>query len=74
MLLSSMMRADAFTGRTDHVDEWFAGRQAPRWVVPRARVAPDPASAERLRTLTELHRRGVVTDAEFARLRAQASS
>ena len=71
-LLSTMMRVDAFTGRTDHVDAWLSGRQTQRWWVQPARVAPTTAAdpAERLRELTELHRRGVVTDAEFARLRA----
>lgn len=37
-------------------------------------AAPEPASvdpAEALRELTELHRRGVVTDAEFEALRAR---
>ena len=69
-LLSSMMRIDAFTGRTDHVDGWLSGRQTQRWALPPARAAAPADSAERLRELTDLHRRGVVTDAEFARLRA----
>ena len=65
------MRVDAFTGRTDHVDAWLSGRQTQRWVVQTPRV---PADADkRLGELTELHRRGVVTDAEFAQLRARVS-
>jgi hypothetical protein len=69
------MRTAAVTGRTDTVNAWFAGRQGGRWaeqlagsVLPK-RAPADPA--ETLRELTELHRRGVVTDAEFEGLRAR---
>jgi hypothetical protein len=89
VLLSSMMRAAAITGRTDVVDaRWFAGRQGGRWAnqtvaaafptLPGGR-APAPTGAGRppvdpavrLRQLTELHQRGVVSDAELAALRAR---
>jgi hypothetical protein len=68
------MRIDAFTGRTDTVQSWLAGRQTGRWLwqgsPTAARTAPaDPARA--LRELTELHQRGVVTDGEFERIRAR---
>ena len=73
VLLSSMMRAEAITGRTDYVDGWFAGRQFGRWVYQPAPAAatPPPAAdpAESLKTLIELHERGVISDAEFEALR-----
>jgi hypothetical protein len=76
VLLSQLFRTAAVTGRTDAVDAtWFAGRQGGRWAeqtvaaaMPRRHPA-DPAEA--LRELTELRRRGVLTDAEFERLRAR---
>jgi hypothetical protein len=81
VLLSSMMRLDAFTGRTDGVDAWLSGRQSGRWAVQTARVGstaararPEASPEDQLRELTELHRRGVVTDDEFERLRARLSA
>jgi Short C-terminal domain len=85
-LLSQMIRTVAITGRTDTVNAWFADRQGGRWAEQTIRAAfpqaapptgnpvaaPLPADpAERLRELTELHRQGVVTDAEFEALRAR---
>jgi hypothetical protein len=84
-LLSQMIRSVAITGSTDHVNAWFADQQGGRWaeqtvrqafpnVPSHARPAPRPAApdpAQRLRELEELHRRGVVSDAEFAQLRAR---
>jgi hypothetical protein len=84
VLLSQMIRTAAITGRTDNLATWFAGRQGGRWadqmvraavptatahgrMTPRQQGRADPA--ETLRELTELHERGVVTDAEFERLR-----
>ena len=86
VLLSQMIRNVAITGRTDNVNAWFAGRQGGRWaqqtvqaafptLPPHGRTAPpsgpsrDPAEA--LQELTELHRSGVLTDAELERLRAR---
>jgi hypothetical protein len=79
-LLSQLIRSVAITGSTDNVNAWFAGRQGGRWAEQTVRAAfpgmsssqpapSDPARA--LRDLTELHRRGDVTDAEFDGLRAQ---
>jgi hypothetical protein len=85
-LLSQMIRTVAITGRTDTVNAWFADRQGGRWAEQTIRAAfphaappagnpvaaPLPADpAQRLRELTELHRQGVVTDAEFEALRAR---
>jgi hypothetical protein len=73
-LLSGMMRASAITGDPDYVNGWFRGRQFGRWMLqpgPTRRRSPDPEAA--LRDLTELHERGIVTDEEFARLRARVS-
>jgi hypothetical protein len=78
-LLSQMIRRVAITGRTDDLNAWFATRQGGRWaeqtirdafprVGPHAR-APVVDPAEALRQLTELHEHGVITDAEFERLR-----
>lgn len=72
VLLSQLIRTAAITGRTDSVNAWFAGRQGGRWVEQTVRAAiPTAAPADRLRELTELHRRGVLTDAEFEGLRAR---
>ena len=69
-LLSGMMRVSAMTGDPDYVRGWFRGRQFGRWMMP-----PSPAgrTAATLEDLTELHRRGIVTDEEFERLRARVS-
>lgn len=72
VLLSQYIRRAAITGRTDNIDpSWFAGRQGGRWVEQTVRAAMPTAAqpAERLRELTELRERGVLTQAEFERLR-----
>jgi hypothetical protein len=48
-----------------------AAAQHPRRAAPAAPSQPPRDPAETLRDLTELHRRGVVTDDEFEDLRAQ---
>jgi len=83
VLLSGMMRASAFTGDPQYVDEWFAGRQQGRWVTQNARTgspvpppAPprtgrpaDPAAAAR--GLADLEQRGVITADEARHLRGR---
>jgi hypothetical protein len=85
VLLSSMMRTAAFTGRTDTVYSRIVGRQGARWAertvhgayptsTSRPHGAPLPPSADRaasMQRLTDLHERGVLTDAEFEGLRAE---
>jgi Short C-terminal domain len=73
VLLNQYIRRAAITGRTDTIDpSWFAGRQGGRWVEQTVRSAMPPADrAEKLRELTELHERGVLTQAEFDALRAR---
>ena len=72
VLLSQLIRHAAITGRTDSVGDWFAGRQGGRWVEQTVRAAmPTAVPAVRLEDLTELHRSGVLTDAEFESLRAR---
>ena len=79
MLLSRMMRTAAITGSTDALDSrrfdaFFGGRQGGRWArqtVAAAIPTAAPQATHALRELTELHQRGVVTDAEFERLRAE---
>jgi hypothetical protein len=75
VLLSQLIRTAAITGRTDNLGEWFAGRQGGRWAEQMVQSAVPSArgrdSAETLRELTELHQRGVFTDAEFEGLRAR---
>jgi hypothetical protein len=77
-LLSQMFRTAAITGRTDTVNAWFADRQGGRWAEQKVQAAfpnlppygpKPPDRAEALRQLTELHERGVITDAEYERLR-----
>jgi hypothetical protein len=91
MLLNSLIRTAAITGRTDafdprRMDAFFGGRQGGRWVQQTVAAAipaaapnaaqgsprePEPSPADTLRELTKLRQRGVVTDAEFSKLRAQ---
>jgi hypothetical protein len=74
VLLSQYIRRAAITGRTDTIDpSWFAGRQGGRWVqqTVRSAIPTGRKPAEALRELTELHRRGALTQAEFESLRAR---
>jgi Short C-terminal domain len=76
VLLSQLIRTAAITGRADRVNAtWFAGRQGGRWVEQTVREAMPGAApgspAETLRKLSELHERGVITDAELEKLRAR---
>jgi hypothetical protein len=74
-LLSQQIRRVAITGRTDSVNAWFANRQGGRWAEQTiAGAFPDLPRHDRgsqLRELEDLHRRGVVSDAELAALRAR---
>ena len=81
--MSSMFRTAAITGSPDNLYwERIVGRQGGRWAeqkvgaaIPRPAAqrtaAPPPDPAQSLATLTDLHQRGVVTDAEFERLRRE---
>ena len=85
VLLSSMMRTAAFTGRTDTMFTRIAGRQGAQWAertvsqvyptgTPRPYGAPSPQSHDpggSVQALTQLHERGLLTDTEFEDLRAQ---
>jgi hypothetical protein len=84
VLLSSLIRTAAITGRADSIDTprvnaLLGGRQGGRWArqtVAAALPKETPPGAEHSRAqtlaeLTKLHERGVVTDAEFEALRAQ---
>ena len=81
VLLSQYIRAAAITGRPDSLNaSWFAGRQGGRWAEQTVRAAMPtrgtgaaaPAeSAQTLQELTDLHRRGVLTDAELQELRGR---
>jgi hypothetical protein len=59
------MRTASITGSSAPINDWLAGRQAGRFVITPA--APDP----RLRSLQELHARGVIDDRELAILRGR---
>ena len=68
------MRAAAFTGSSRPVDAWFAGRQWGMWGSQWAMPAPQaraPADQQALASLQDLHARGVIDDAELARLQAR---
>jgi hypothetical protein len=67
------MRAAAFTGNDRPVDAWFAGRQWGMWGSQWAMPAPRRAAADpkALASLQDLRARGVIDDAELARLRAR---
>ena len=80
MLLSQLMRSAAITGSTDVVPKQLLGRQGGRWAqqwldssVPGGRASAAPAAdhGARLRTLDDLHRRGLLTDEELERARAK---
>jgi hypothetical protein len=79
-LLANMMRTAAITGRPDLVNAWCADRQGGRWAEQMVRSAypyPHPSAPpprnpeETARALNDLHDRGIVTDAELAKLRAR---
>ena len=76
VLLSQAMRRAAFTGSTDSLFTRIAGRQGGRWAAQTVGAAyPQRASADsatRLRELTDLRDRGVLTESEFERLRLLA--
>jgi Short C-terminal domain len=70
MLLSGMMRSQAIYGTSDVWGTRLFGRQGGRWARQLVDQAmPTPAKEARLRELTELRERGVVTDAEFHHMR-----
>jgi Short C-terminal domain len=83
VLLSQYIRAAAITGRPDTLNaSWFAGRQGGRWaeqtvsaaMPARGPGAPArPGAADTLQELTDLHQRGILTDAEFEDLRSRLS-
>jgi hypothetical protein len=82
-LLSNAMRAAAITGSAEPVDDWFAGRQLGFWsaqhrppsgasrIPPSIAATPPADRAEALSALAELRRRGVIDDAELARLQTR---
>jgi hypothetical protein len=75
-LLSGLMRQAAITGRTDTLNAWWADRQGGRWAEQSVRSAfpaaeAGPGAEQSLAELLDLHRRGVLTDAELQRLRAR---
>lgn len=74
MLLSGLMRSVAITGNADAINSWFGRSEAGRWAARTAGASmptrtPEARRGEALRSLKELRERGVVTDAEFERLR-----
>jgi hypothetical protein len=79
VLLSQYIRAAAITGRPDSLNaSWFGGRQGGRWAEQTVRAAmptrgaeASANSAQTLQELTDLHRRGVLTDAELKELRGR---
>ena len=81
VLLSQYIRAAAISGRPDTLNaSWFGGRQGGRWAEQTVRAAmptrgatrvPAADASETLRELTDLHRRGVLTDAELEGLRSR---
>jgi hypothetical protein len=86
VLLSQYIRAAAITGRPDSLNaSWFAGRQGGRWAEQTVSAAmpargagasarPGAGAADTLQELTDLHQRGILTDAEFEDLRSRLSA
>ena len=79
VLLSQYIRAAAITGRPDALNaSWFAGRQGGRWAEQTVQAAMPTRGApsnrsHTLQELSDLHRRGVLSDAEFQDLRSRLS-
>lgn len=71
MLLSGLIRQATVTGRTDYINAWLGDRQGGRWAAQTVRSVVPAAQprSQSLKQLDELHARGVVTDAEYKRLR-----
>ena len=80
-LLSQMFRSQAIYGDTNTWGAQIAGRQGGQWAqrpvnaaMPHAAPRPRPPSPQSASTdadLADLHRRGVITDAELATLSAR---
>ncbi|TML06683.1 MAG: hypothetical protein E6G41_06300 [Actinobacteria bacterium] len=78
-LLSGMFRSAAIYGSTDTIGGRVVGRQSDAWArrtvdaaMPHRQQARPPAWIEaRLQALDDLHRKGVVNDAEYGALRAR---
>jgi hypothetical protein len=78
-LLSGMFRSAAIYGSADTITGRVVGRQSGEWArrtvdaaMPHPQQRTPPAWIQgRLEALEDLRRRGVVTDAEYSRLRAQ---
>ena len=78
-LLSGMFRSAAIYGSTDTFTSRVVSRQGSEWAQRTVNAAmphqPPPRprawTQGRLQSLNDLHQRGVVNDAEYARLRAQ---
>ena len=78
-LLSGMFRSAAIYGSTDTITSRVVSRQGSDWAqrtvnaaMPHQPHPQAPAWAQgRLQTLDELHRKGVVSDDEYRRLRVQ---
>ena len=78
-LLSGMFRSAAIYGSTDTITGRVVSRQGSDWAQRTVNAAmphqPHPQAPAwergRLQSLDELHRKGVVTDQEYQRLRAE---
>jgi hypothetical protein len=78
-LLSGMFRSAAIYGSTDTITGRVVGRQSGEWARRTVDAAmphqpqpqPQAWAQGRLQALDDLHRRGVVDDAEYATLRAR---
>ena len=68
-LLSNAMRTAEMTGSAAPIQDWLAGRQVGRFVVTQPR--PPGNREATLRSLQELHARGVIDDHELAALRGR---
>jgi len=79
VLLAGLMRSAAVTGRPESLFTHVTARQGGRWAEQAAGAALAPAEparpardpAQMLRDLSDLHDRGLLTDAELERLRRE---
>jgi hypothetical protein len=74
VLLSGAMRAAEFSGRSEPIHQWMAGRQLMPWAGQWMPARPAPEHSAALASLSQLHASGVIDDREYARLRARVTA
>ena len=74
VLLSGAMRATEFSGRSEPIHQWMAGRQRMPWAGQWIPARPTREHSAALTSLSRLHASGVIDDREYAQLRARITA